>query len=85
MPEIKKYEGKVDKILDASGLDCPLPLLKMKLSLNEMLPGEKLQVIATDRGSEKDFKAFCDMSQHQLLGFCHENDQLIFHIEKGES
>ncbi len=55
------------KVLDTSGLRCPMPLLKTKLALNAMSPGEELEVIATDAGSERDIPAFINMSHHYLV------------------
>lgn len=53
--------------VDARGLDCPLPLLKMKLALNELASGETLGLLATDSGSMRDIKAFADIAGHTLL------------------
>jgi tRNA 2-thiouridine synthesizing protein A len=53
--------------LDARGLVCPMPLLKAKQALNAMASGEKLQVKATDQGSWRDFRMFCEHSGHLLL------------------
>lgn len=58
---------QVDEKLDASGLTCPLPLLKAKQALNKMASGLVLEVISTDPGSVRDFKVFADQSGHQLL------------------
>ena len=52
--------------LDASGLSCPLPLLKAKLALNGLASGELLMVIATDAGSQRDFRAFARLAGHRL-------------------
>ena len=46
-----------DKELDARGLNCPLPILRTKKSLNDMISGQVLRVVATDPGSVKDFQA----------------------------
>lgn len=56
-----------DAELDASGLNCPLPLLKAKLELNRLPSGAVLKVIATDAGSQRDFRAFARLAGHQLL------------------
>ncbi len=55
--------------LDATGLDCPLPLLKAKQMLNKLATGEKLRVRATDSGSVRDFRVFCQLSGNKLLEF----------------
>lgn len=52
--------------LDARGLSCPLPLLKAKQQLNRMAGGESLRVLATDPGSVRDFRVFCEQSGHVL-------------------
>jgi TusA-related sulfurtransferase len=56
-----------DLELDASGLNCPLPLLKAKLELNKMASGAVLKVIATDAGSQRDFRTFARLAGHTLL------------------
>lgn len=57
----------VDKQLDASGLTCPLPLLKAKQALNEMTAGMVLEVVCTDPGSVRDFAVFSKQSGNELL------------------
>jgi len=54
-------------ILDVKGLNCPMPLLKAKKALNGMNAGALLRVFATDPGSVKDFRVFCDQSGNDLL------------------
>ncbi len=56
-----------DVVLDAKGLNCPLPILKAKKALKDVPPGGTLQVIATDPGSVADFEAFCRATGHQLM------------------
>jgi len=53
--------------LDARGLLCPMPLLQAKRALNAMAPGQRLQVLATDQGSVRDFRVFAEQSGHILL------------------
>ncbi len=54
-------------ILDAKGLNCPLPILRAKKALKDIAVGEILQVHATDPGSVKDFEAFCRQTGHELV------------------
>ncbi|WP_130929415.1 sulfurtransferase TusA family protein [Pseudomonas sp. Sample_20] len=56
-----------DVELDASGLNCPLPLLKAKMELNKLHSGAVLKVIATDAGSQRDFRTFAKLAGHVLL------------------
>ena len=53
--------------LDATGLTCPMPLLKAKKALNELAVGDRLRVVATDPGSVRDFRVFAEQSGHLLL------------------
>ena len=63
----------IDKELDTRGLNCPLPILKAKKALAEMLSGQVLKVVSTDAGSTRDFQAFAkqtgnDLVEQQTLG-----------------
>ncbi len=53
--------------VDARGLECPMPLLKAKRALNALASGEHLCVLATDAGSQRDFRVFAEQSGHELL------------------
>ena len=55
------------KELDARGLNCPLPILKAKKALADMISGQTLKVIATDAGSVRDFQAFAKQTGNELV------------------
>ena len=55
------------QILDTSGLNCPLPILKTKKALKGMAAGETLQLLATDPGSVADIAAFCKQTGNDLI------------------
>ena len=65
--------------LDATGLECPMPLLKAKRALNTMAPGQRLRVLATDKGSLRDFEVFSQQSGHLLLS-SQEIDGVFIHL-----
>lgn len=73
---------QVNKELDTSGLSCPLPILRLRQTLNEMLPGERLRIIATDPGSKLDFSAFANQTGHRLLEMSEEAGRFIYVMEK---
>lgn len=75
--------AEFDNTVDASGLNCPLPILRAKKALNGMETGQKLQVIATDKGSVADFAAFTKQTGNSLLSSTTEDGKFIFLIEKG--
>ena len=58
---------EAQKELDTRGLNCPLPILKAKKALSEMVSGETLKVVSTDPGSVRDFKAFARQTGNELL------------------
>ena len=57
----------IDKELDTRGLNCPLPILKAKKALAEMLSGQLLKVVSTDAGSARDFQAFAKQTGNDLV------------------
>jgi tRNA 2-thiouridine synthesizing protein A len=72
-----------DTEIDTSGLNCPLPLLKTKKALAAMSEGERLRVIATDRGAFIDIPVYCEISSHKLIESSESDNKLIFILEKG--
>ncbi|WP_227817392.1 sulfurtransferase TusA family protein [Nitrogeniibacter aestuarii] len=56
-----------DNEVDASGLSCPLPILRSKKMLATMETGQVLRVLATDPGSVRDFEAFARQTGNELL------------------
>ena len=57
----------IDKELDTRGLNCPLPILKAKKALADMLSGQMLKVVSTDAGSVRDFQAFAKQTGNDLV------------------
>lgn len=76
--------SEVDRVLDATELRCPLPLLKAKKALNEMEVGEVLEIRATDPGSERDFKVFAEQSSHEMLAYSEQDGIFTYVMRKGE-
>ena len=76
---------KEDQTLDTKGLNCPLPILKTKVLLNKMQPGEILYVEATDPHSVIDFEAYCARTNHELLGVGEAEDIFKFYIQRAEN
>ena len=57
----------IDKEIDTRGLNCPLPILKAKKALSELVSGQILGVVSTDAGSVRDFQAFAKQTGNELL------------------
>jgi len=71
-----------DKELEATGMNCPLPILRAKKSLAEMDSGQVLQIIATDPGSVKDFEAFAKQTGNELMNSSEDGGKYMFLIKK---
>lgn len=71
-----------DDELDASGLNCPLPILRAKKALNGLDTGKVLHIIATDPGSVKDFEAFAKQTGNELLESTEEGGKFHFYMKK---
>jgi tRNA 2-thiouridine synthesizing protein A len=72
----------VDQTLDARGLNCPLPVLKTKVQLNRMQPGQTLQVLATDPHATIDFEAYCARTGHEILEIRETGGVIEFYIRR---
>ncbi|MDH5370295.1 MAG: sulfurtransferase TusA family protein [Gammaproteobacteria bacterium] len=71
-----------DQELDASGLNCPLPILRAKKALAGLSAGQVLHIIATDPGAVKDFEAFAKQTGNELLESKEEGGKFVFLMKK---
>jgi tRNA 2-thiouridine synthesizing protein A len=71
-----------DKELDASGLNCPLPILRTKKALAELAAGQVLKVVATDPGSVKDMQAFAKQTGNELMSSAEAGGKYQFFLKK---
>jgi len=69
--------------LDAKGLSCPLPVVKARLEIDKLGPGDVLKVLATDPGSVADFENWAKMSGHELLDSQQDDGVYTYLIKKG--
>ncbi|HTR83333.1 MAG TPA: sulfurtransferase TusA family protein [Reyranella sp.] len=67
---------------DATGLLCPMPVLRTNRKMRELSPGGLLTVRATDPATEQDFPAYCRQTGHTLVSTRKDGDVLIFVIRK---
>jgi tRNA 2-thiouridine synthesizing protein A len=71
----------VAKTVDATGLACPMPLVRTRQGMDAIAPGEVLRVMSTDRGSLGDLPAWADAMGHEILRIA-EGDVITFDIRK---
>jgi tRNA 2-thiouridine synthesizing protein A len=72
----------MDHDVDATGLLCPLPVLKARKRLHSLKSGETLRLIATDPVSVIDVPHFCYEQGHELLSHDRESGRHIFRIRR---
>ncbi|MFN2350154.1 MAG: sulfurtransferase TusA family protein [Thioalkalivibrio sp.] len=71
-----------DQELDASGLNCPLPILRAKKALASLSSGQVLHIIATDPGAVKDFEAFAKQTGNELMEHKEDGGKFYFLMRK---
>ncbi len=71
-----------DQELDASGLNCPLPILRAKKALSSLSAGQILHIVATDPGAVKDFEAFAKQTGNELMESREEGGKFYFLMRK---
>lgn len=58
-----------DKVFDARGMSCPMPLVNARKEVGKLNPGQVLKVLATDRGSVADFQGWAKVAKNvELVG-----------------
>lgn len=73
---------KSDKILDATGLSCPMPIISAKKAIDDLLSGEVLEIHVTDKGAKSDIPAWAKAGGHELLSENEAGNVLKFWIRK---
>jgi tRNA 2-thiouridine synthesizing protein A len=72
----------VNKEIDTRGLNCPLPILKAKKALADMVSGDVLKVVSTDPGSVRDFQAFAKQTGNELVEQTSAADEFIHLLKR---
>lgn len=70
------------KVLDATGMACPMPVVKTKKAIGDINSGEILEVHATDSGAKSDLTAWAKSGGHELVSQTEEDGVLKFWIKK---
>jgi tRNA 2-thiouridine synthesizing protein A len=68
--------------LDTRGMSCPLPIVKTRKAINQIMAGEILEVTTTDPGSVRDMATFCEQTGNRLLASNESDNGYVFLIEK---
>lgn len=81
MPAMPEPKQEVP-LLDLSGLNCPLPVLKTKAALARMRPGDRLQVLVTHPDSVREFEVLCRGGEVEMLDFEHSDQGYSYLLRK---
>uniref|UniRef100_A0A7C4Y5G4 UPF0033 domain-containing protein n=1 Tax=candidate division WOR-3 bacterium TaxID=2052148 RepID=A0A7C4Y5G4_UNCW3 len=73
---------EVKKTIDASGLSCPLPIVKLSQGIKEIGIGEVIEIIATDQSFIPDVEAWCRKTGNTLLEIKNEEEKIRAFIKK---
>jgi NADPH-dependent 2,4-dienoyl-CoA reductase/sulfur reductase-like enzyme/peroxiredoxin family protein/rhodanese-related sulfurtransferase/TusA-related sulfurtransferase len=68
--------------VDASGLQCPGPIVRLKQEIDRVLPGERIRETATDPGFRRDVGAWCSMTGHRLVSLGEAGGKITAVVEK---
>jgi len=74
----------VQKKLDATGMRCPIPVLRATKEIKAMNPGEMIEILASDGQAPRDFRDFCEMAGHELLANTERDGNYVIVIKKAE-
>lgn len=73
---------QIDREVDARGLNCPLPILRTKKTLNGMTSGQIVRIVATDPASVRDFQAFARQTGNQLVQQTEQDGAFVFLLRR---
>ncbi|MEC2133417.1 sulfurtransferase TusA family protein [Brevibacillus centrosporus] len=73
---------QADITVDTKGMACPMPIVKAKKALDNLEPGQIMEVVSTDKGSVNDFQAWVKQTNHELVHYVEENGVFTFYVKK---
>lgn len=71
-----------DKLLDCSGMLCPVPVIKTSKAIKELQIGQVLKMIATDPGAPADMEAWARQTGNELLDSHTDGDKFVFYLKR---
>ncbi len=74
---------KADKVVDARGTACPGPLLEAKRAMADLEPGQVLEVLSSDEGTNDDLPLWAENAGHEFLGVIEESGYWRLFVKKG--
>ena len=68
--------------LDTQGLFCPEPIMLLHSKMDEVNPGDKVLVLASDPATKRDIPKFCQFLGHELVSQEISEEQFMYVIKK---
>jgi tRNA 2-thiouridine synthesizing protein A len=68
--------------IDAVGLNCPMPLLKLKKALNQLNSADVVKILVSDPAAHLDFGVYCQQATHEILAVVKNENVQTFYIKK---
>lgn len=75
-------EIKADRVLDCSGLLCPMPVVEASQAIKTLEVGQVLHMIATDPGAPLDMEAWARQTGHEMVAQAAEDDKFLFWLRR---
>lgn len=75
-------EHQVVQDVDSKGEYCPMPVVRLRLAIDEVKAGQVVRLLATDPGAKKDIPAWSEMTGHKLLKMTEDKGLLVFLVQK---
>ncbi|MMZ59919.1 Sulfurtransferase TusA [compost metagenome] len=72
----------IDIVVDAKGLSCPMPIVKVKKAIDNLQSGQVMMVETMDKGSVNDFQGWVRQTNHELMSMEQENGVYRFFVKK---
>ena len=69
--------------VDARGLRCPIPVIRLGAAIRDLAPGSLVRLLATDPAARSDVAAFCRMRGHELVETRDEADHTAYLVRSG--
>jgi tRNA 2-thiouridine synthesizing protein A len=73
---------KEDKVLDCSGMLCPVPVIKTSKAIKELEVGQVLKLIATDPGAPSDMEAWSRQTGNELMDSQEDGGKYVFYLRR---
>ena len=83
--QMPSFKDQIEMMkIDACGLQCPGPIMKMKKSIDQLAEGDRVEITATDPGFARDAAAWCNSTGNKIISHEDSNGKTVVVIEKNE-